>query len=726
MPIDSITATGIAAIGKWMWASYGKKFVDGWAEGIGSSREKRQLRNQWQTATQTYLEKLYDQVNWLRLLGKKEGMLLERIYTDLNVLDQPTAERWYDRTMLEKDYVQRRSFHSRREAERQDGLKTAQQFNRLYILGKPGAGKTTFMKFMTLETLRGKLGKKIPIFVTLKELSDKGQKIVLFMAEQFRQCGFKEAEGFVRQLLQAGQAVVLFDGLDEVNLENEKRATLISALKDFVDEFEKCQVLITCRIAASDYSFARFKYVEMADFSEEQQKRFIFKWFQDDMVRRDACWQALADSKSANLRELAHVPLLLTLLCITYERRGEFPPDRDEVYRTAVNALLFEWDGSRLIQRDAVYEGLDVKYRERLLAWIAYETFSRSDYLLEEAKLAALIETYLATVPRIQAEVDGLSVLKTIEAQHGLLVERAQGIYSFSHLTLQEYFTARYVVDNAQEILPKLMQHVGEDPWREVFLLTAGMLYGADTFAQQYLQALTRLVAGDVALVAYLQWGAEKSAGVKTSIQPAAARAFFFFNTFVSDFALAIARGTILEIVLNLIIGSAGALALALDRAFANVHERSITVKRDLDRTIASGHASALFFDLGVTYDLRLLALKLRGNPTEVMQQLQTWSVRQANLPEWLTVALAGVIVPDKEALHEEWITFNQAMEMILLRYWGLEQFWAFSDEQLRLLSRYIAGTRVLVDCLQVATVQDRATIEAQLLLPPEGKEIRD
>ncbi|MCB8980221.1 MAG: hypothetical protein H6657_22650 [Ardenticatenaceae bacterium] len=141
MPIDPFTATAIGTTAKWMWDSYGKTFVDGWAKNIGGSREKKQLEKQWQEATQTYLEKLYDQVNWLRLLGKKEGMPLERIYTDLNVLDQPTAEKWYDRAMLEEDYKGRRSFHVRRETERQDGLKVAKQFNRLYILGKPGQAK---------------------------------------------------------------------------------------------------------------------------------------------------------------------------------------------------------------------------------------------------------------------------------------------------------------------------------------------------------------------------------------------------------------------------------------------------------------------------------------------------------------------------------------------------------------------------------------------------------
>ncbi|MCA9998052.1 MAG: NACHT domain-containing protein [Anaerolineales bacterium] len=713
MPIDPLTATAIGATAKWMWDSYGKTFVDGWAGNVGGSREKKQLEKQWQEATQTYLEKLYDQVNWLRLLGKKEGMPLERIYTDLNVLDQPTAEKYYDRALLEEDFVQRRSFHARRKTERQDGLDVAKKFERLYILGKPGAGKTTFMKFMTLEALRGKLGQKIPIFVTLKELSDKNQAILLFMAEQFKQCGNWDGDEvetpllkFITKLLRAGQAVVLFDGLDEVNLEDEKRAKLINELKAFVNSYEKCQVLVTCRIAASDYSFARFKYVEMADFNEEQQQRFIFKWFQDDMARRDACWQALSDSKSRNLRELAYVPLLLTLLCITYERRGEFPPDRDEVYRTAVNALLFEWDSSRLIKRDPVYEGLDVKYRERLLAWIAFETFSRSEYLLEEDKLALLIEVYLSTVPRIDANVDGLSVLKTIEAQHGLLVERAQNVYSFSHLTLQEYFTARYVAENAENAFSQLMEHVGEDSWGEVFLLTVGMLYRADSFVQQYISNLIGLIVEDKMLTYIMEWAAEKNASAMTSIQPAATRAFFLYllleHTRVLNNDRPLGRISILARDLAVTLDSA--LEFDIDRAssFDNVFTPSRLLEQDRSLTLA------LALDLAVSYDLDLM-FQLSDDPFEMLKKLSMWSRHQANLPNWLRNDLNNLEVSNR-----------QQLEKLLLRCWGLNEFLKIDKELHPLLHRYLTGAKLLVECLTIATVSDRAVIEGQLLLPPQ------
>ena len=44
--------------------------------------------------------------------------------------------------------------------------------------------------------------------------------------------------------------------------------------------------------------------------------------------------------------------------------------------------------------------------------------------------------------------LDGESILEAIAIQQGIFVERATGIYSFSHLTLQEYLTAQHISDD--------------------------------------------------------------------------------------------------------------------------------------------------------------------------------------------------------------------------------------------------------------------------------------
>jgi predicted NACHT family NTPase len=56
-------------------------------------------------------------------------------------------------------------------------------------------------------------------------------------------------------------------------------------------------------------------------------------------------------------------------------------------------------------------------------------------------------------------------MLKAIEAQHGILIERARGIFSFSYLAFQEYFTARKIAANhnlwaLEQALGGLVNHI--------------------------------------------------------------------------------------------------------------------------------------------------------------------------------------------------------------------------------------------------------------------------
>ncbi len=246
-------------------------------------------------------------------------------------------------------------------------------FNKIYILGKPGAGKTTFLKHTALRAINRELD-GVPVFVTLKELSDSGMEIVPFMVHQFKVHRLPEPELFVERLLKSGKALVLFDGLDEVNLADNKRADLIRALNDFVYQYSDCMILITCRVAATDYSFTQFEYVEMADFDVEQMGCYIDQWFSYDDDRRQKCRHALLENdENKAVRELAQTPLLLALLCLVYEERGEFPPNRDEIYDEATRALLVKWDSSRNILRDGVYKQLSLKHKQKMLATIAAE-----------------------------------------------------------------------------------------------------------------------------------------------------------------------------------------------------------------------------------------------------------------------------------------------------------------------------------------------------------------
>jgi predicted NACHT family NTPase len=96
-------------------------------------------------------------------------------------------------------------------------------------------------------------------------------------------------------------------------------------------------------------------------------------------------------------------------------------------------------------------------------------------------------------------------------AQHGLLVERAKGIFSFSHLTFHEYFAAKRIVDTQRDrVFQQLSGHAGDKRWQEVFFLVLGMLPDASYCLLTIKQEIDGILAGDDRLQEYLLWLDEK------------------------------------------------------------------------------------------------------------------------------------------------------------------------------------------------------------------------
>ena len=77
--------------------------------------------------------------------------------------------------------------------------------------------------------------------------------------------------------------------LDEVNEEGKLRSNTIQELKDFMNTYHQSQFVITCRVAATEYSFENVIYVEMADFDETQIKIFVKNWFHENKELAKCC-----------------------------------------------------------------------------------------------------------------------------------------------------------------------------------------------------------------------------------------------------------------------------------------------------------------------------------------------------------------------------------------------------------------------------------------------------
>ena len=495
-----------------------------------------------QEVKQKIAEDVAYQCGTMRVLDTTQ--VLDQIYTDVNIIKDATGRRRIDYDELinicTREDVNRFSYGDIEK--RVAGLDAVEEFKKLMVWGKPGAGKTTFMKYLAMSCLGGKFHSElIPIFVELRFYAaiEGEPTLQKYIWDEFQKQEVAGEE--VKRLLKEGRALILLDGLDEVKKEDDRR------VKQDIDQFSrdwlKNRFAITCRIAAREYQFEKFTEVEVADFDNEQIETFVNNWFRErDESKAERLLERLKDNKP--VKELATNPLLLTLLCLVFGERNDFPPKRSELYKEGLEVLMKKWDAKRNIEREIIYKHLSPQNKEDMLGQIAFNTFVKGEYFFRQEDLQRQIKDYICNLPEASADPEALRldsevVLKAIEHHHGLLVERARNIYSFSHLTFQEYFAAK-AIERGQQ-LEILVQNISNPRWKEVFYLTAEMLWRSDDFVKMMKNRIDGMMANDEKLQAFLEWANHKTNSVKFSYKTVAVRAFYaYVEDLARDLAIAI------------------------------------------------------------------------------------------------------------------------------------------------------------------------------------------
>ena len=713
----------------------------------------------------------------MRVLDMEQPIGLGDIYTEVNILEKLSGHRRLGIEELLQDCNSEdfdRFLLGQVRHERVPGLEAVEHYNRLMILGKPGAGKTTFLKRLaTLCNLGEFQPERVPVFVTLKEFAEaKGRPdLRAFIAQQWQDCGV-QAEMALPAVLTAGKALVLLDGLDEVQETEHDR--VLQQIVQFTNQFRDCQFVITCRIAAREYTFQHFTEVEVADFTQAQIAEFASKWFaaKQDPDKSKPFIQRLKDNKP--IQELATNPLLLTLLCLVFGEAADFPRNRAELYKEGLDVLLKKWDAKRNIERDQVYKKLSLKRKEDLLSQLAFHTFERGDYFFKQVVVEQHIANYICNLPganedEVALQLDSEAVLKSIEAQHGLLVERARGIYSFSHLTFQEYFVAKQITSPTAKLpaaLANLVSHIAEPHYREVFLLAVGMLPEADDLIKLMKQQVDFLLAEDPDLQALLVWLDKKSQSVSSPHTLVQARSFYLslLHAFDDAFNYSYPRNQLqslsqileqaqtLEQTKELVLESVSislSQAVDFDIELPFDYALDLNLNTILDRIRAFDYVVSMYFGCiryfrnvldidsnveNVDADINLFLSLIRLiNPSHIFKRAIS-QVRASQPTDSNNAQLIQKLdqlskqLPNFENWEEwkdwwylqkkDWVSMLRA---IMMEHRNIGHDWKLNESQEAKLNQYYKANQFLVQCLNsdcYVTKATRQAIEETLLLP--------
>jgi predicted NACHT family NTPase len=504
----------------------------------------------------------------------------------------------------------------------------------------------------------------------------------------------------------------LLDGLDEVL--NQDSTAILREIRRFSEKYHKNQFLITCRTAAQKLQMHGFTDVEIAPFTQEQITTFARKWFvaltkttiKSGQNQSIQFIRKLELPENWQFRQLVVTPMFLHLACWVFHSQKKFPTKRTEFYKQGLDLLLCKWDEARGVERDDVYRGFLLPQKLRLLSQLAAITFEQGQYFFGQDAIERYIGDYLQNLPggKLQPEelqMKSEAVLKAIEAQHGFLIERAHGIFSFSCLAFQEYFTARKIVANhnlssLDSALGGLVSHITDPHWREVFLLTVAMLRSADSLVHLMKQKIDVLVAEDPYLQEFLVWASQKAQMIPP--QPSAATSRAFYLALVqkphkaTHFALAstLDQGILLDTALD-------------DMLLQCTMKDSPNSIQIVACSESLSNMLVMILDDGFYKSLQ-----------QQRNQLPSANQSLARIQDWW------------QTKHSDW--FIQLHEAVS-HYRSIHHIWKFSSEQQQVLQGYYDANQLLLDCLNSnceVTAATRQEIKATLLLPQKELEERE
>lgn len=643
----------------------------------------------------------------VRVLNMAQPIQLNEIFTEVNILEKIGRNRRIDIKDLLKVCLVERSKYSYlfpKVHSQVSGIAAIEKYPKLMILGQPGSGKTTFLKYIAVQCIQGRLFFNfVPLFISLKVFAEIERKpsLLEWIYDVFNNCGIVEPN-IVKNLLAQGRMLILLDGLDEVKEIDSPR--VFSAINSFYNQFYRNRFIVTCRTAAKDFAIEEFVEVELANFDDKNIADFASKWFvKKDLAKVPKFLQTLRQDTS--IRELANNPLLLTLLCLIFEE-DRLPTSRLEIYREGIDLLLRKWDAKRNIERQQIYQNLSVLRKQELLSHIAFTSFVKGDYFLKQQELEQYIANYLELVLHEKNIdlYDLTAILQSIEAQHGLLVERVRGIYSFSHLVFQEYFTARKIAYSSPETLNSTLEQLSDrlilnKRWREVTLLTAEMLKNGDRLLLMMHQRINDLLLEYPKIQEFLYWVNRKAAAIANK-KSATIRAFYYdleLAHILSIFGSTFELSRTLEINFNRTLEPSLALDLALNRALLlpeSMHRASEperTIERVLERAIFRARNS----EPDLAKELQKMKQQL-SNLTCNKQEFQRWW--QVNGKNWT----------------------EQLIQRVRLKR-DIGHNWQFTHQQKQILKQYYDANLLLVECLNASffvSKEVREKIENALLLP--------
>lgn len=385
------------------------------------------------------------------------------------------------------------------------------------LLGAPGSGKTTFLRWLAFHMARASLSlntyplphglgrPQVPLLIQTEEYADKLEKDSLtlkqFLIVQWSSIHPNLARKLLDELSQ-GRCLVLFDGLDQGTTLNVRRR-VIAAIYEFIADYSSDdptnynRFIVTSRIAESEPgAFARYTHYTLLDLSEQQIEQLLANWClaiaryqavaskgmqpltgQEEAEvrsagakRQEQLLHMLKDN--ADLIQLATNPMALTMMVLLHASGRNLLQHHIELCQMLTRTLLDTWNresGRRM------FSGEEMPLAEQLLGNLAFR-LHESGTPLSGFDVVMTTRQTLATFQQRQPveirEHDIMQFIETLRRSSGLFVEGGEDLYYFAKRPIQDYYVVLSLLHMPQDEWKQFaFQQYHSAAWREPLLL---------------------------------------------------------------------------------------------------------------------------------------------------------------------------------------------------------------------------------------------------------------
>ncbi|MEM1026963.1 MAG: NACHT domain-containing protein [Planctomycetota bacterium] len=315
--------------------------------------------------------------------------------------------------------------------------------NHCVIKGTAGQGKSIFLRYLTSREMQK--GDRWPIFIELRKVSgSKDSGLLESIMREIKRLRIDIDDDTFAILAKNGRFTFFLNAFDEVEPHSQNSA--YDQIERLSREYPRCKIIVSSRFESLITASAYFENISMMELGKNDYVHVMRR-----MARDDELVESIAEgvkNSSYKVTDILTSPLMVALLVVRYRIDQTIPENAVSFYNDLFDLLIQRHDRSKGWSGRTRASALSDAKLEELFQCTCFNTRKIPQAVYPRKVITSSVAQAVDTLD-LQVEADDV-LLDFTDITCLLLKEGAE--YHFVHKTVQEFFSARFVSDQPDEV----------------------------------------------------------------------------------------------------------------------------------------------------------------------------------------------------------------------------------------------------------------------------------